>query len=90
MAAVQVTGLELTGCMKRYRATFEDNRTQFMVQAHAWLDGAGFMVFLKGERRGAPIKLALGGVRGEALTVKGSGLDTYVMPEYQPPVAVGL
>lgn len=59
VASGQVTGPELVGCMKRYRATFAEDRTQFMVQAHAWLEGAGFMIFLEEERLGAPVPRAV-------------------------------
>jgi len=58
VATGQVTGQELAGTMKRHRATFPDDRVQFMTQVHAWLDGAGFMAYLEAERRGDPIKAA--------------------------------
>jgi hypothetical protein len=73
--------------MARYRATFTDDKLQFMTQAHAWLAGAGFMGFLEDERRGKPIPISLGRARGEALTAKGSGFEDYVMPDYVPPAA---
>ena len=48
------TGAELAGCLRRYLATFALDRRIFMVQFHAWLEGAGFMAFLDAERRGDP------------------------------------
>ena len=85
VASGQATGDELAGCMARYRATFASDKLQFMTQAHAWLAGAGYMGFLDDERRGKPIPIALGRAHGEALTVKGSGFEDYVMPDYVPP-----
>jgi uncharacterized protein YdaU (DUF1376 family) len=83
------TGPELAGCMKRYRATFPENRVAYMTQAHAWLEGAGFLAFLDAERAGEKIRPAQDpnrpAARGECLTSAGSGLENYVMPDYVPP-----
>lgn len=48
------TGPELSGCLRRYVTTFTPDRRCYIVQFHAWLEGAGFMAFLDAERRGEP------------------------------------
>jgi len=91
VATGQATGPEIAGCMKRYRASFADDRTHFMVQAVAWLEGSSFLVFLDDERQGKPIRQDLGKARGEALTAKGSGLEDYGCPTtfHRPCAAAG-
>jgi uncharacterized protein YdaU (DUF1376 family) len=88
VATGQVTGDELAGCMRRYRATFLDGRATYMTTAHAWLENAGFMPFLEAERRGEAIQVARDPNRRRA---HGAGLETdadlenYVMAEYVHP-----
>ncbi len=59
--AGSATGAELAGCLRRYQATFGQDRRCFMIQFHAWLDGSGFLAFLDAERRGDPEPVPLEG-----------------------------
>jgi hypothetical protein len=59
--AGSATGTELAGCLRRYLATFSQDRRCFMVQFHAWLEGAGFLAFLDAERRSDPDPVPLEG-----------------------------